>query len=156
MKIYIDTEFNDFQGELISIALVAKDGNYFYSEFKIENEYSEWVMENVVPHLGGVPTDRKTAALNIQKFLSNYDSVELIADWPEDIQHFMELVIIGPGRRINLPKDFKVTFNWNLPSTRDISKVPHNSLYDAMALADSDTSNEELASNDQEQSGILP
>jgi len=37
MRIYIDTEFNEFQGALISMALVAADGEEFYEVLACEN-----------------------------------------------------------------------------------------------------------------------
>lgn len=61
MKFFLDTEFiergNQYPVTLISIGLVAENGNTFYavsSEFHDE-DCSQWVKENVLPHLGQDP-----------------------------------------------------------------------------------------------------
>lgn len=56
MKLFIDCEFEDLNPEakLISIALVAEDGNYFYSELTDTynlRDCSNFVMEHVLPYL---------------------------------------------------------------------------------------------------------
>ena len=51
MNIFIDTEFNSFQGELISVGLVSQNGDEFYEVLEIENDYDPWVQEHVVPYL---------------------------------------------------------------------------------------------------------
>jgi hypothetical protein len=50
MKIFLDTEFNGFQGDLISIGMVAEDGCIFYG---VRNEtqamdIDPWVQENAL------------------------------------------------------------------------------------------------------------
>ncbi len=38
MNIWIDCEFNEFGGDLISMALVADDGQEFYEVLELEND----------------------------------------------------------------------------------------------------------------------
>jgi hypothetical protein len=131
MNIYIDTEFNDFKGDLISIGLVAEDGNEFYEVLRCDNP-SFWVEENVMPILDKDPEPIGVVQSELTKFLNQYDSINIISDWPEDIKHFCDLLITGPGTRIRCPK---LTFEcrWDLSSCE--SEVPHNALHDARAIA---------------------
>lgn len=62
MKYFIDTEFSErgarFPAELISIGIVAEDGREFYAHSASYDigGCSEWVQENVLPHVQGEPT----------------------------------------------------------------------------------------------------
>ena len=53
MALYLDTEFNGFKGELISLALFNVDGNHFYEVLELPADYCvhPWVKANVVPVL---------------------------------------------------------------------------------------------------------
>lgn len=134
MQIFLDTEFNEFKGALISMALVAEDGREWYEALPCANP-GEWVAANVMPIIGKEPLQSPYAlALSLRAFLSQFDSVHIVADWPEDISHFCTALIIGPGERIDTPP---LTFeiDRDLPDTACISLVPHNALEDARALA---------------------
>ena len=50
MILFIDCEFNEFKGELISMALVSEDGKEFYEVLPCKNP-GDWVKENVLPIL---------------------------------------------------------------------------------------------------------
>ncbi len=129
MKIFIDCEFNDFQGELISMALVDETGREFYESLGCENP-STWVAENVMPHLGRTSTTMAALQFHLQWFLRCYDQVHIIADWPEDIKHFCDALITGPGMRIDTPP-------LTMEVRRDldaVSAIPHNALEDAKAI----------------------
>jgi hypothetical protein len=128
MKLWIDCEFNDFQGELISMALVDENGREFYEVLYCENP-SKWVAEHVMPILGQMPISRSAFQAKLQKFLSAYESVEIIADWPEDIKHFCESLITGPGTMFNTPP-IQMTF----VRVDSVSKLPHNALADAHGI----------------------
>jgi hypothetical protein len=54
MNLFLDCEFNGFGGELISMALVDGDGNYFYEVLPCL-EPINWVKENVLPMLDKQP-----------------------------------------------------------------------------------------------------
>ena len=51
MKLFIDTEFNGFGGELISMAIVAEDGREWYGILPVADKLVEWVEEHVRPVL---------------------------------------------------------------------------------------------------------
>lgn len=129
MRIWIDTEFNEFRGELISMALVAEDGQEFYEVLECDDP-GPWVAQNVMPILGKnfIPLDEFW--FNLAMFLQQYDSIHVIADWPEDIKHFCDSLITGPGLRLNTPP-------LTLEIRRDldaVSALPHNALEDARSI----------------------
>jgi len=131
MKMWIDTEFNEFRGDLISMAIMAADGKEWYEVLPCENP-GPWVAENVIPILGKEPIPKKLFQWELHKFLMKYNSVHLIADWPEDIAHFCEALITAPGQRINTP-------SLTMEIWRDldaVSEIPHNALSDARAIRD--------------------
>lgn len=132
MRFWLDTEFNDFKGELISMALVADDGREWYEVLPCANP-SPWVAENVMPILGKAPVMPGDMALSLHAFLKGFDRAHIVADWPEDVSHFCNALIVGPGLRIDTPP---ITFEVrrDLPNTADISAIPHNALEDAKAL----------------------
>lgn len=134
MKLYIDTEFNEFKGELISMALVAENGDEFYEVLHCENPGS-WVAQHVMPFLQKEPIDISLFQDKLYRFINQYDSIHIVADWPEDIKHFCDALITGPGNCLNYPP-------LTMESRRDLSsansQVPHNALYDARAIAEQD------------------
>lgn len=128
MRIWIDTEFNEFKGDLISIALVTEDARSFYAVVPCENP-GAWVASNVMPILGDAPIPYQLMQQRLQTWLSQFDAVHIVADWPEDIQHFCEALITGPGFRLNTPP-------LTMEVRRDLdaqSQLPHNALADAKA-----------------------
>jgi hypothetical protein len=56
--------------------------------------------------------------------------VHLVADWPEDIQHFCEALITAPGLRIDTPP-LTMEIRRDLDA---VSALPHNALEDARAI----------------------
>lgn len=133
MRLWIDCEFNEYKGQLISMALVDEMGRPFYEAVPCENP-GPWVAKHVMPIINKAPLpDMAALAHELAAFLSIYSSVHIIADWPEDISHFCNALIIGPGRRVDTPP---LTFeiDRNLPDTSVYSRIPHNALEDALAL----------------------
>ncbi len=128
MNFYIDAEWNDYHGELISMALVSEDERELYFSLGCADP-SPWITEHVMPVLGISPILRSDAQAELKTFLSVYSDVHIIADWPEDIAHFCNFLITGPGERINTPN---LTFEINR-SLDSASLVPHNALQDARA-----------------------
>jgi hypothetical protein len=133
VRIWIDCEFNEFKGDLISLALVAEDGREWYRVLPCPQP-GAWVAEHVIPILGERPVDRQSFAHALHQWLKRYTTVHVIADWPEDIAHFCESLIVGPGMRIDTPP-------LTMEIRRDLdlvpSVVPHNALADARAIRDS-------------------
>jgi hypothetical protein len=129
MRIWIDTEFNEFKGELISMALVDEEGNEWYESLGCENP-GPWVAEHVMPFIGIEPIWIRTFQARLVMALVQYDSVHIVADWPEDIAHFCNALIVGPGLRIDTPP-------LTMEVRRDldaVSAIPHNALEDAKAM----------------------
>ena len=69
------------------------------------------------------------------RFLNEFTSLHLIADWPEDIAHFCAAIITGPGEMMNIPS-FTCEVRRDL-STKN-SKILHNALSDARAIYEAD------------------
>lgn len=148
MKYYLDTEFNGLGGELISLALVREDGETGYWVFGDFGLPVQWVAENVLPIIWDCPVgslpkiwDRGGAALDIAHFLKGDPEPVIIADWPDDIKYFCELMIAGSlywdlegGPMFSLPSlTFRAervdAYPTGLPGA-----VQHNAWWDAQAL----------------------
>lgn len=132
MRICIDTEFNEYRGALISMALVAEDGREWYG-VRHCSDPGFWVREHVMPvlHLGPMPDDVLRSSLS--SFLDAFDHCHIVADWTEDIEHLCRFMVFGPGLRIG-PDRITFEVRRDLPSTASESYVPHNALEDARAL----------------------
>jgi hypothetical protein len=132
MNIFIDGEWNSYGGELISLALVAEDGRSFYEVVGCDNP-DPWVAENVMPKLGKPSITLQELQEQLELFLCQFefDSVHIIADWPEDIMWFCKVLITGPGTRLDTPP-----LTMEVLRVDTISLYPHNALADATALRD--------------------
>ena len=117
LRYFLDTEYNGWGGALISLGLVPEDGGQeLYIVLDWEGPLEPWVERHVVPYLDKVPDGfiaprrtREDAARDLAQWLvrehetqvhvSYPESVELrvVADWPEDISQFCNLLTIGPG-----------------------------------------------------------
>lgn len=130
-RLFLDCEFNEFKGDLISMALVSEDGREWYEVVPCENP-GNWVAQHVMPILGkeALPSVAALTA-SLFMFLRQFDAVHIVADWPEDIAHFCAVLITGPGYRIDTP-----------PLTMEVlridadSALPHNALADARGIRD--------------------
>lgn len=134
MNVFIDCEFNGFGGDLLSMALVAADGEEFYEVRSLEKdkEYVRWVADNVVPHLNKDPVNREVFQSRLWQFINQYSEVHLIADWPDDIKYFCMELIVAPGVCINTPSKLTMEINRQLSSTSSV--ILHNALEDARAI----------------------
>jgi hypothetical protein len=133
MNCYLDCEFNGFGGALLSMAIACEDGNEWYEAVQCNEVIDPWVVEHVIPLLNARQLTQQQFAQSLHTFLNRYESLHIIADWPEDIAYFCKATITGPGQRIRLPR---LTFEVDptLPDTSIHSKTPHNALEDARAL----------------------
>ena len=106
MRFYLDTEFIErgagYPISLISIGIVAEDGRELYlvsSEFDPETA-SQWVKDNVLPHLDGEKTYVATIAEKIRTFVG--------ADKPEFWGYYADYdwVVLCQlfGSMVRLPK----------------------------------------------------
>lgn len=130
-NLFLDCEFNGFGGELISLALVGRSlAEKFYAVLPLPDVIDPWVAENVVPVLHAQSTSKEMAQARLESFLNEFPGgVNIVADWPDDIAYLCKMFIVGPGKRIWLPP---MTFEM-FPQPY-VSEIPHNALYDAMAL----------------------
>lgn len=131
MKLYIDTEFNGYKGELISLALVAEDGSEFYEVLSHKNP-TEWVRDNIIPVLNKKRVTLLQFRRKLKRFLDQYKNIEIVADWFDDIKYFNEIVIDGPGTTLVSQKEMK----FSVIRVDAPSKVRHNALEDARGLRD--------------------
>jgi hypothetical protein len=128
MRLYLDCEFNEFQGDLISMALVAEDDRSWYEVLPCENP-GEWVARHVIPIIEKSPVSMKEFQSSLQQFLMQFETVHIVADWPEDIQHFCQSLITGPGERLNTPP-----LTMEVVRIDSVSDQPHNALADARGI----------------------
>ena len=136
MRFFLDTEFNGFGGKLISLALVPEDSTFpeFYKEMEMKDQLHPWVRENVVPHLILAPCTYHEFQNALADYLwNNKEETIIIADWPDDIRHFCESVITGPGECLGLLPNIKFELDFSIEYE---SLVPHNALHDARAIRD--------------------
>ena len=133
MNLYIDTEFNEYHGALISLALVAEDGREWYG-VRFCDDPGWWVGEHVMPHLNQAPQRDFELRGSLDEFLFSFDSVHIVSDWPGDIAHFCNFLEYRPGERIG-PDRMTFEVRRDLPDTATASALPHNALADARALS---------------------
>ena len=143
LRYFLDTEYNGVGGALISLALVPDDGDDLYLTLRTDEPIAEWVEQHVVPYLDTVPErltcprlSRADAADALERYLRHDEEPLIVADWPEDVAQFCNLLITAPGDMVELRNlTFRLTPMSNF-STAANSKVPHNALHDARAFRD--------------------
>jgi hypothetical protein len=138
MKLFLDTEFNGFQGKLISMALVPENDSVpeFYKELEIKDQLEPWVRDNVVPHLFLAPcsfSEFQNELSNYLRHVTFHHDCTIVADWPDDIRYFCESLITGPGMMIKLNDNLNFELDFDIEYQ---SLVPHNALHDARAIRD--------------------
>ena len=143
MRYFLDTEYNGVRGALLSLALVPDNGDELYLTFETPDPLVEWVERHVVPYFDSVPEQlscprlsRKDGAHALERYLRHDEEPLIVADWPEDIAQFCNLMITGPGDMVEVRHvTFRLVPLSNF-STAANSEVPHNALHDARALRD--------------------
>ncbi|WP_192668240.1 3'-5' exoribonuclease [Sphingobium sp. OAE613] len=143
MRYFLDTEFNGFGGELISLALVPEFGDQdFYVSLPLPEKIHPWVQQNVIPYLRFVPEgidhqlNRVEAAQHIEAYLAHDTDPVVVADWPDDLGYFCHLLVKGPADMITLNGLRLEWVNAAGFSSAANSRTPHNALHDARALKD--------------------
>ena len=134
MRFFLDCEWNGYKGRLISIALVPDVGPIFYGVLGCMKP-EPWVAEHVMPVLG-VPPSAYVSLQDLQAQLQGYfgtlERALIVTDWPEDVARFCDLLITGPGTRIECPE---LAFHVDrVAGDAAVSKIPHNAVEDAIAL----------------------
>lgn len=142
MKYFLDTEFNEFGGQLLSLALVREDGDALYLIYPEPRVWGKWVYENVFPIMDSIPegcdAHRVTKAEG-SKLIADFFSARggvpyVITDWPDDVRHLCEAVITGPGMMAPIARmQFDIVRVDAYPTTLP-GAVQHNALWDAFAL----------------------
>lgn len=137
MKYFIDTEFDGYKGDLISMALIREDGEARYWVIQNVDIKNEWVLEHVEPHLFKGPYElvasQADLSREIARFMKHDEDITILADWPDDIKYFCDTIVFGPGKCRNLKK-IKFEFDRNMGDY--VSLVPHNAYYDAKAISE--------------------
>ena len=143
MRYFLDTEFNGTRGPLLSLALVPDNGEDLYLTLQTDEPLVEWVERHVLPYLDSVPEQltcprlsRQDAAHELWRYLRGDENPLIVADWPEDVAQFCNLLVTGPGQMVDIRNlCFRLV---SLPgfSTAANSRVPHNALFDARSLRD--------------------
>jgi hypothetical protein len=141
LRYFLDTEYNGWGGALLSLALVPDDGEELYLTLEHERPLEDWVERHVVPYLDMVPDSltlprmsRTDAARAIAHYLAGDPEPLIVADWPEDIAQFCNLLMTGPGEMVPVPPLAFQLLPLGGFSTAVNSAVPHNALHDARAL----------------------
>jgi hypothetical protein len=132
MALYLDTEFNGYKGELISVGIwnpVTK--RHFYEERNINwiyKDLTEFVTKYVRPKLSDIPNE--FLQNDLVTYLTKHEGETIYADWPEDFIHLLYMCCGNMG--IKYISQLKM----ELITTPDnyISKKPHHALWDAEAL----------------------
>ncbi len=150
MNFYIDCEWNGWQGELISIALVPENRleKVFYAVLPLPEVTDLWVEENVIPVLlsGGprIVFSHEQLASELGEYLRPLDlSVHVIADWPEDIAWLCRSIVKKGGIGVLAPHN---TLSFEVLNIPYESYVPHNALFDAYAMRESHLNNKRRTS----------
>lgn len=134
MNYTIDTEFDGFNGPLVSLALVREDGEARY--WVLPHDITcDWCKVNMQPFIFEGPYEKVASEADlsreIHRFLKKDDDINLYADWPDDFKYFCDVMVFGPGKCRGLTA-FKMHFDRKYGSYS--SKVPHNAYYDALAI----------------------
>jgi hypothetical protein len=116
MNIFFDTEFHDDGNnvELISIGLVSETGHTYYAE---NAEYdrsraTDWLKDNVIPHLGNNPKPLKQIRHEIiywiQKELNNfhYDTINFWAFFSTWDWYLFVRTVSSNGLLMGLPAEY--------------------------------------------------
>ncbi len=153
IRFFLDTEFNGWNGEMLSLALVRDDGasiylretNEFLHSLDQSGRLDPWVRDNVCPLLDRHPFDVHTTvasssewAHTIGEFLYRDTSSppQVFADWPSDIADLCKLLLTGPGEAVPMPHQthFTILRHLDVYPTSLKEAVQHNAWWDAMAL----------------------
>lgn len=133
MKLFLDCEFNGFGGDLISLALVDENNQHFYEVLECADPIT-WVKDHVMPRLNQKPISLAQFQSHLQLYLSQYTSLEIVADWPEDFALFTRSLVLSAGKCIRTPPLTMQLWMQDPIETHVASENPHNALADAQAL----------------------
>ncbi len=162
MRVFFDTEFTGLHKEttLISIGMIAEDGNTFYAELTDYDvtQVDEWIQKNVVEKLS-IPDEAGEQLVNtfkgdknyirekLESWLSQFKDVEI---WSDCLSYDWVLFNDLFGHAFNIPKNiyyipfdictlFKIKgidpdINREAFSEIDKAEDKHNALHDAKVI----------------------
>lgn len=134
--LYLDTEFNGFGGELISLALapseidLAVGVKLWYEELELPEIVDPWVKVHVVPKLVKVPLRPLIFRSNFQQYILQFNDPLIICDWHADAVHFCKL-LAGPDYGSSLDFAFRMSV---IKTPKNEPIYSHNALEDAQIL----------------------
>lgn len=131
--IYLDTEFNGHNGELISMAMATTDGWRFYDAVRPCQPFTPWVEANVIPKLGIEFSSEEDFRENFLGFLANFRNPIIVCDYAADIQHFCAELC---GEEYDSTSDYPFSVVVVRTPSGGIgdNPNPHNALADAETL----------------------
>lgn len=130
--LYLDTEFNGFKGQLISMALISPQGNEWYEVCELPRPIEPWVQQHVVPVLGKEPLRPLIFKSLFQQWIIQFKEPWIVCDWHTDAQHFCEMLSgVKHGTSLDFAFNIKCI---KTPEGKPVSLIPHNALADAKAL----------------------
>lgn len=130
-RLFIDTEFNGFGGELMSMALVSDNGDEWYRVLPALAKYDPWVAENVVPILNAEPVSKEEFRFSLKVFLERFDNPTIYADWYTDLALFFG-AMAGDDHTSSFSFPCKAVLLKDVPELGN--DLRHNALSDARAL----------------------
>lgn len=141
MRYFLDTEFNGFDGALISLALVSEAGPTLYLVYGVPAGPVPFVCDHVQPKLESVPAcveirrvSPSQGAYEIEAFLRGDPEPEIVADWPDDVRLCCQALMIEPGVMADIDR-LRFEIHRVDPYPTDLTgAVEHNAWWDAMAL----------------------
>lgn len=135
-RLFVDCEFNGFGGDLISMAIVPEDPSiepwYEVRQLPEGNRFvwDRWVWDNVVPHLGKRAISREDFRAYFLEYVSKFSEPTICADWYTDLVHFFSM-FAGESHTESVGYPCKTELVL-IDSYQ--SEIPHNALYDAIAI----------------------
>lgn len=129
--LYLDTEFNGFGGQLLSMALVPDDDSEpWYEELELPKVIDPWVRQHVVSQFYKEPLRPLIFRQSFQTYIQKHTKPLIVCDWHADAIHFCEQ-LAGPNYALSL--DFEFTINV-LKTPNGEPVYVHNALSDARIL----------------------
>lgn len=141
MRYFLDCEFNEFGGDLLSMAIVRDDGDMLYLRYPKPEKLGPWVAENVWPIMDAVPpgteiirVDQRSGADCIARYFAGDERPDIVTDWPDDVAYFCKALIVGPGQMVAIPGVSLHIVRVDAYPTALTDAVQHNAAWDALAL----------------------
>jgi hypothetical protein len=141
MRIFFDTEFIEDGRtiDLLSIGMVREDGATFYAEadWADKRRASQWVKDNVLPHLDGPTYSRGVMASEVQHFVGHkpeFWAYYADYDWVALCQLYGTMMDLPVGWPMYC-RDFKQWLDAHgNPAMDEHRGVAHNALDDALHI----------------------